>query len=252
MAVVDPIAAMERQKNQSEKSSSGNSFLFFALRDKSRALIRPLCTLKQSDVVSFHHFWDQVQGSYVDAICAGEQCYYCQQASIAENERTKKSMAAKEVFMLPVWVHAIQSQRMDADTKTPILDENNNPIWDRLTYIDKNTNEEKPVSGLRIMTLSFRSAYRETLELFYSMFKNQDDITARDFIIERQGGDQTTKYVPSKKNPSPFKVNIGDAPRTQEAIHQRILQAAPMLTSNGSALASNSSDDGDGDGTPVF
>jgi hypothetical protein len=232
--MVNVLDAMRRQKQAAESKPNGNGFTFFKIADKQRAVIRPLSKLASSDLVMFHHYWDQTGGRYVDAICTGS-CQICKTRQLADNKRTKADLESKETFMLPIWLYGVWTVKLDPRTQTPELDESMNPQWERVTYENKTTNEVVVVGNeFRIMTLRFRSAWKSIAELFLKMEdEDKEDITARNFMIERQGGDTTTKYIPSKLKPSAFSIDIGDAPTTFEALHAFVLNAAPPVLVDG-------------------
>ena len=235
--VVDAISEMRAQKAASNKDFS--SFVFWRLGDKERMLIRPLVNLNGSLKVRFHHFWDDANKTYIDAVCAGANCVYCKRRSQVESKRVQAGMEAKEVFMLPVYLLAIQKKRTD-ESGMEILDDNNNPIWEEKTYTDRETNETKRVSGFRMFYFAFtRSATSDVADKFLEKFEKGLDISTCNWIIERQGGDKNTKYVPSVKNPSPFKAQVEGGPFTHERILEIVLSAAPMYSDDTAAPAAS-------------
>ena len=227
------VTTLDRMRQQREDVSKVNSApFFFRLGDKQRALVRPILNLEQALAVHYHKFYDKANKKYYEAVCGrevGKPCIYCNDASLTKDAQKKKDLTPKELFFVPVWLYAIQYKKVD-DNGVEILDDNDNPIWEKLHYTDKETNEEKLVSGIRVMQLAFRgTAYSKVLEAFYDMTNNGERIVDRDFIISRVGSGTDTSYVPSKRQPAPFKVQI-ESPLTEEWLKQRVFEVSPPVT----------------------
>lgn len=250
--MIDTIARMRQQEAKASAPKSSYVPTFFKLGDKQRALIRPLVNLDVADVANFHRFFDPQTKRYVEAMCGKEQglpCLYCGLAANAEEKKKKNELTAKETFFLPVWVYAILVKKVDPDTGMEVLDDHDNPVWEKLTYTDSETNQEKPVSGIRIMQLTFFGSIKSVADAFLKMYSSGKNITAQDFVIERVGADQHTKYIPSNKQPSEFKVKMD--PITQEDIRERVLDASP-IQSTGNSTTNTATSEVQDDDIPVF
>jgi hypothetical protein len=239
---------LNQQEQEAQSKASGGFGFFFRLSDKRRTVIRPLLNLGSCPVLHFHHFFDATEKKFVDAVCGGKECLYCHDQKLTENERTKKDLEAKQRLLLPVWTYGIQAKKVDKDSKMEILDDNNNPIWERVTYTDKDANQEKDVSGFCVMQLALvKSAFADMTSKFKKIYDAGESITIRDFVIERQGGDQTTKYILSKKDPSPFKVQID--PVTPDSFRAMLLEKAAPVTLDSATLQGGEKESGKTDGS---
>jgi hypothetical protein len=226
------VSTLERMRQQREEASKGGFVpFFFQMKDRQRALIRPLLPLDSALTVYFHRFFDKANNRYGEAVCGreiGQKCIYCHDAELTKEDKKKKELTPKEMFMVPVWLYAIQHKKVENGVE--VLDANDNPIWEKLTYTDKESNEEKPVCGIRVMQLAFKgTALSKVAEAFFDLTEAGESIADRDFIISRVGGGTDTSYVPSKRQPAPFKVQL-ETPVTQEWLKQRVFEVAPPVT----------------------
>jgi len=219
------IDLMDQQSVEGARSTVP---FFFRLGDTQRASIRPLLNLDGACEVWFHKIYNPQGKFYVESTCArviGKKCQLCEDALRASDRKAKKDMSAKQMFMLPVWLYNIKTKKIDDGMA--VLDENDNPVFEDLTYTNKETGEKKLVSGVRVLQLMFKeSSFARVADTFRLMYKAGNSIADRDFLIERHGSGTDTSYEPSKRNPSPFSVKP-DFDVTEEWVRQSCINNYP-------------------------
>lgn len=229
------LSVIELMNQQEQDAKSSYVPFFLRLKDKQRAYVRPLLNLDQCLVCFYHHFYSVDRKRYVDAICAREinqPCVYCQMQEAAakeKNQRSETELKAKQVFMLPLYLHGIVAKEVD-ESGMEVLDQNDNPVWKKLTYVDKETEQEKIVSGVRVIPLMFaKSALVPVASNLKAVYMTAGDIRLQDFIIERVGADQKTTYKMGKKQPAPFTVQL-EEDITREWLHNKLYdEVAPPM-----------------------
>jgi len=225
MQTVDVISMMDQQAERAAaaaatpRSKNGvtvtNTFLMIS--DKQKAIIRPLYNLDAAIVLPVHYKFNRPDPKLtVNAVCSkeiGQQCQHCQDAA------NDKKLSVATAFMLPVYVYRIEHTEKGVDRNNVAF-----KAGEAVMYRDEN-DQMQPVHGVRILKLTFFGSIATVANTFRSRYKRGDNITHRDFSIERIGGDQATRYILDPEDPSDFQPKI--IIPTPERIRERILEACP-------------------------
>lgn len=226
---IDVVAMMDEQEakaaereNQPKRSYKPT---FLRLSDKQKCMFRPLNNLDGAAVMEMHNKFNKADPKLsIDAVCAaenGDPCQHCIDAAAGD-----KKLKADRLFLLPVYVYKIWYTKRGVTNKGVAFQ-----AGEVLMETDENDNE-KPVSGIRLLKLSFeRGTLVPVAQSLKGRYKEGDDLRRRDFTLERFGADQTTYYVLDAKDPSTFEKKL--APVTVDRIRERAFEACPPLAATG-------------------
>lgn len=189
--------------------------VFLYLKEGHKALIRPLVDLSKCIVLSKHSKYSPDAESRVNAICASETeepCQYCQQAS------NDKKLTANIHFYLPVYVYRV----VDATGAT-------------VTYKDSETQEDKPVQGVRVLEMARFGTVADILKFFRAFMQDEDNcsMTECDFALSQSGSGQQKSFVIMPKAPKPMAEQIKAIIPTSDRLRERILEALPPVVAGG-------------------
>lgn len=211
----------ELSKAAAPKASNKRPVFLF-LKEGHKVLVRPLFNLQDSLVLQRHNKYSDTPEQRVNAICAteiGKSCVYCEQAA------TDRKLTANIAFYLPVYVYSVM------DTKT----------GQQITYKDPETQQDKPVSGIRVLELTSFGTIGAVLKFFREFTKDPDNgpMTEYDFTITQVGSGQQKSFVCMPKAAKPMSAQMQQAIPPVDLLRSRLLEACPPLTS---ATAANDTD----------
>lgn len=219
-SVIDMMDQQAERANTPQSSGKVAS-TFLILGDKQKAIIRPVVNLDGAVVMAMHNRYHASDPSQsINAVCAAEVGKPCGACELAKAD---KKLKASATFMLPVYVYKIVYTKSGTTKKGVSF-----KAGQEVTYKDVD-GVEKPVSGNRILKLTFFGRIASVAEAFKSRFKEGDNLTRRDFSLERIGDDTQTIYVLDPKDPQPKKL-----PAVTEArIRELVLEACPPMIAFG-------------------
>lgn len=171
----------EAIQESATKATGGFKPTFLTLKDKQKAILRPLFNLDQAIPLMMHNKFNKSNPKdSINAVCAqeiGKPCALCGLA--AEDKQLRPALS----LMLPVYVYRIGTKQPDGS-------------WADVTY--KNAEDQDVrVQGLRILELKQYgtiTAVYQTLRTYYRDYPSHD-IGECDFSIERVGAMQNTSYA---------------------------------------------------------
>ncbi len=234
---------IDEELNRASAPRASRKPVFLFLSEGYKALVRPLYNLDKMLALSKHSKWNDDPDYRVNAICAkeiGKSCGYCERAA------DDKKLRASNFFYLPMYVYNV------VDTHT----------GQHITYKDPETQEEKPIAGIRLLELSSFGRVSAILKFFMSFYKDPDnghDIRVADFSIEQSGSGPKKDFIIMVKTPAPMSAKLQAIKLTPEQVKQRILEACPPLVGDDGAFGGAAGiesdageEDEDDDSAPAF
>lgn len=235
--VANVVDLMDEQEEQGARAAVQRSAkpTFLILKDGQKALFRPLTNLDGCAVMDMHNKFHPTDIKLsVDATCAcedgGKLCKHCQDAA------NDKKLTARRTFFLPIYLYRIICLK-------DVLKKDGSVLFrkgEAVAYPDpENNNVLKPESGVRLLKLTFNFGTIATAAgMLKTRYREGDDLSRRDFSLERVGGDQQTKYILDPKDPSPFQLANKIPAPTIERIRERVFEACPPLVATTNAAVS--------------
>jgi hypothetical protein len=207
---IDVMAEINSELSKAATPKPSRKPVFLFLSEGQKALIRPMYNLDSAIMMMRHNKWNDNAEYRVNAICAkeiGKTCEHC-----ASDD---KDMMLDKTFYVPVYVYQV----IDVET------------GQKLTYKDPDTEEQKPVSGFRLLELTAKGSIAAILKTLNSIYRDEDehDITVCDFSIEQVGKGKKKSFVTLPKLPKPVNSKIQEACPSIDKFHEAILAARPPL-----------------------
>jgi len=185
-----------------------------------KAVIRALWPLNEALLMTVHTKFSNSENKYViNSVCAqeiGKPCAVCEQSKTDGDIKTQKSL------MLPVHLYAMKDQfEINGD-------------WFVLKYTDKETNQEVPVRGLRILELQNSGAIEpvfRSIRKIHSGDPDEDvkprDIRSLDLVLECHGTQKKKSIAVEKKDPTTMHPEIRASIPGRDVIWDMVLEARP-------------------------
>lgn len=228
----DVLAMMDQEKEEIEANKASTwRPVFVQLRVGAKkngqpstvgqkAVIRALWPLNEALLMTVHTKFSNSENKYViNSVCAqevGKPCAVCEQSKTDGDIKTQKSL------MLPVHLYAMKEQF------------ELNGEWFVLKYTDKETNQEVPVRGLRILELQNSGAIEpvfRAIRKIHSGDLDEDvkprDIRSLDLVLECHGTNKKKSIAVEKKDPTTMHPEIRASIPERDVIWDMVLEARP-------------------------
>lgn len=208
--VGDVLAMIDDQIVRTTRRAGGQrSQLFLSLKERQRALIRPLLDLNAATAFAIHNRYYPAIRRKVYVVCAREinkPCYYCQQSAREE------WCDAEVSFMLPIFVYSLINTRSGR----------------RIMYHDQD-GLEQPVTGLRLLELTAFGAVRDVLATFSTFVHAGGNVSGCDWTLEQFVSAQGRLIVTTPMPLKPMNPRIEEITPPRELVRRWVLEFAPPV-----------------------